>query len=379
MGILSLFTGGKRDRLIASALEPAPLLPATWVDPAPLTRLTIADLYGLELARLPWITRSTALGIAAVAKGRHVITKIAAFPLVDMSGHHPTARPAAWLQQPEAGRPSIQTLQWTVDGLLFYGRAWWIVTDRYADGMPRRFKLVPEHRAEVDHNGRMVRAYGEPVSPGDVIRIDGPHEGLLNTAQDNLRQAVAIEAAAARAADNPVPSVELHQTNEAELSDEEIDNLIDGWAAARRGANGGVAYTSNAVEARVHGAAAEQLLIAGRNTAALNIARAMGLSAWAVDAGWDGTGASMSYQSVPARSRELIEYGLAPYMDAITGRLSMDDVLPAGRWCRFDTSTMTRGTFKERMDGYAAAIAAGIYTAEECRELENGIPQEGRP
>ncbi|MCM3577444.1 phage portal protein [Micrococcus luteus] len=360
------------DRMFPDAL---PL--ATWEESEPLTRLTIEDLYGRP--RLPWVTRSEALTVSSVAKGRQIIAgKIASFPLVAMQGTTTNNRPPTWATHPEAGRPRYQTILWTVDMMLFYGRAWWVVTDRYATGYPSRFRLVPEHNATIDTAGRLTHAFGEPVAAGDVVRIDGPHEGILHTSQKVLRQAVAIEDAASRAADNPVPSIELHQTNEAELTDKEIDALVAAWSAARRGANGGVAYTSQGIEARTHGQAAEQLLIAGRNTAALNVARVMGLSAWAVDASLDGSGASMNYQSVPARSRELVEYGLQPYMDAITARLSMPDVSPEGQWVRFDTTSLTRGTFKERMDGYKAAIDAGIYSREECRAMESNQPMEAR-
>lgn len=382
MGVLQRWFGiGGEAAAVQAAYDrmfPGHLPLATWEDTAPLTHLTIEDLYGVPT--LPWITRSAALAVPAVSKGRQTLAgKIASFPLVTMAGDKAADRPPVWITQPEAGRPRYQTMLWTVDQVLFYGRAWWVIRERYAaNGYPMRFELVPEHRADLDSNGRLIAVGGQPVAAGDVVRIDGPHEGLLNTSQTVLRQAVAIEAAAARAADNPVPSIELHQTNEAELTDDEIDQLIGAWAAARKGRNGGVAYTSAGVEARVHGQAAEQLLIAGRNTAALNVARAMGLSAWAVDAGLDGSGASMNYQSVPSRSRELVEYGLQPYMDAIIARLSMNDILPSGTTIRFDTTSLTRGTFAERMTGYKTAVEAGIYTADECRAMEAGLPMEAR-
>lgn len=366
--------------MLVAAAQDAPLLDTgsdllSWNAEADvLTQVTLDDLYpgavGLPLGR------SKAMSVAAVAKARHLITgKIAGFPLVCMTGHAPTPRPPAWIQQLEAGRPQVETLRWIADGLIFHGRAWLRVAERYADGRPARFELVPEHAATVDKLGRLAQAFGKDVDPADSVRIDGPHEGLLNNGQDRLREAVAFDAAAAKAADNPVPSIELHQTQGEPMTREEIDQLIELWAAARRGANGGVAYTNQAIEAKTHGLALEQLLISGRNLAAVNIARLLGLSAWAVDASIEGAG--LTYNTVPARSRELIEYGLQPYMDAITGRLSMDDLLPNGTWCRFDTARLLRGDMKERAEGYAAMIAAGIYTIEECKAMEREIPLEG--
>ena len=385
MGMATKSLFGRRARLLTAAAGQAPILPAgamelaTWEDTAPLTQLTMADLYGVDYAPLG---RGEAMGVAAVAKGRHLICgKIASFPIVGMSGNETIPRPPAWLGQLEAGRPRFTTMQWICDGLVFHGRAWLLVAERYnsgADaGRPRLFELVPEHCAEVDTAGRLIRANGRDIEDQrDVVRIDGPNDGLLSTGRATLRDAIAIERASSRAADNPVPSVELHQTQGETLDSTEIDDLIARWADARRGKNGGVSYTNASIEAKMHGASAEQLLIAGRNVAALNIARHLGLSAWAVDAAVEGSG--LTYNSVPARSRELIDYGLQPYMDAITARLSMDDILPAGQWCKFDTNQLTRGTMVERAAGYKAMIEAGVLSAEQCKDIEAGIPLEGK-
>ena len=59
-------------------------------------------------------------------------------------------------------------------------------------------------------------------------------------------------------------------------------------------------------------------------------------------------------------------------MDAIAGRLSLDDVLPRGQWCKFDTSQILQGSFSDRMTAYKTAIDAGIYTPEDVRQLEAG-------
>ena len=367
--------GKKRDLLNAAAktslLETSQL--ATWEDQAPLTQLSLTDLYKKDI--LGPVTRSVAMAIPAVAKARNLIcSKIAGFPLVAMTGSKPTPRPASWLSMLEPGRPNFITLSWIVDGMLFHGRAWMHVTKRTADGRPSAMRFVPEWRADVK-DGQLVSIDGVAVKPEDVVRIDAHHEGILNFAADTLREAVDIKNAAMRSAMNPVPTIELHQTGGDQLDNEEIKALVDSWVKARQDKNGAVGFTNQHVELRVHGNPAEQLMITGRNAAALDIARVFGLSAWAIDASVEGS--SLTYSSVPARSRELIENVLQPYMDAITTRLSMDDLLPAGQWCRFDTSQLLRESFTERMNGYKAAIDAGIYTTEECQSLEQGIPLEG--
>lgn len=327
-----------------------------------------------SLDALP-LSRHSAMQIAALARSRNVITgAIARFPIVAMRGTNPLGDQPLLTSQPEVGRPRSVTMTWLVDALFFYGRAWTIAAERDSAGRPSRLQWVPEWFAEVDAYGQLTAAFGKPVQAADVVRFDGPHEGVLNFGSAVLREAQDVEASARNASANPVPSIELHQTGGEPLTTTEIDALTSRWERARRRKGGGVAYTNESIETRVHGQAAEQLLIDGRNIAALNIARISGLPAWAVDAVVSGS--SLTYSNTPSRSRELIDYGLSPYLNAIESRLSMDDLLPRGTWARFDTSDLLRGDFKAQMEGYQIAIAAGIYTAEECRAMQNGSPLE---
>jgi hypothetical protein len=310
------------------------------------------------------------MSISAVAKGRHLIAgNIGRFPLIVMQGASALVPQPTSINQPEIGRSRYTTISWSVDMLIFYGRAFWRVVERNAtDSRPARFEWVPEWAATADDEGNLTSAWGEPVAPGESIRIDGPHEGILNFAADRIREALDIDAAAAHASDNPVPSIELHQTGGDPLDDTQIAAMVGAWHRARK--NGGVGYTNQSVELIPHGQPTEQLLIDGRNWNALNIARSMGLPAWAVDASVQGS--SITYSNTPSRSRELIDYSLTPYMAAIEGRLSLDDVVPHGQWVRFDTTDLLRGDFAARMDAYAVAISSGVYTAEECRAMEQG-------
>lgn len=376
MSILDIF----RPKSVTAALRTDGTIgiaaPDSWLHAgdSPLTQVILSDLFP-DVA-LP-INRSRAMAIPSVAKSRHIITgMIARFPLIHMTGNMPAASQNPLVRQPEIGRPLSTSLTWWTDALLFHGRCWLLILERYQeDARPRRFKWVPEHRAGVDEAGNLVRAFGEPVNPGDYIRIDGPHEGILNFGRRMLREALDVADAAARAAANPVPSIELHQTGGTPLTAEQRKELVEAWAAARtNGRNGGVAYTNQNIEAKTHGQAAEQLLIAARNAVAVDMARLCGLPAWAVDAVVEGS--SMTYNNAPSRARELIDFGLQPYMTAIADRLSMDDVLAAGHWCRFDTTAALSPDFKTRMEGYKAAIDAGIYTADELRRMDAGVPLE---
>jgi Phage portal protein len=379
MGIRTAFrlTAAAGDR---QARQPYPDLANAAEIPVPWSGSNSIPLASFEPDPITayWLThqidRHLAMTVAAVAKGRGLLTgMVARFPLITMQGLNAMPQQPITTMQPEIGRSRNVTMTWTVDALIFYGRAFWRIVQRNpVDGRPIRFEWIPEWAATTDQYGELISGYGKPIAIGDSIRIDGPHEGILNFAAERIREAISIDLAAAKSSDNPVPAIELHQTGGDPLPDIEIQKLVAAWTRARH--TGGVGYTNESIQLVTHGLPAEQLLIDGRNWCALNIARAMGLPGWAIDASVTGT--SLTYSNVPSRSRELIDYSLAPYMAAIEGRLSLDDVNPHGQWVRFDTTDLLRGDFATRMSAYAVAIDAGVYTAEECRAMETAATLE---
>lgn len=361
VGIREWFGFGRRDAVQDGILSP-------W-STSHLEAVTWAHLLDMPEDSRP-ITRADAMAIPAVARGRSLICGQAArLALTAVGAQGPLSPQPSIIAQPERFRARALTMSWAVDAMLFHGRAWLLITERYADGgKPRRLAWAPEHAVGWNPNTGRFTAWGQDVPLDDVIRVDGPHEGVLNYGRAPLRAARALSRAAARAAANPVPSIDLHQTGGDKLSQQEIDSLIDRWMRARSGRNGGVAFTSPTVEAKPLGQAVEQLLIQGRQQAEKECAQLLNLPAWAVDAAVAGS--SLTYSNVPSRSRELLDYTLQPYMDAICGRLSLDDVLPHGTWAIADPGALLATDFQTRMNGYQAAITAGIYTAEECRALE---------
>jgi hypothetical protein len=50
----------------------------------------------------------------------------------------------------------------------------------------------------------------------------------------------------------------------------------------------------------------------------------------------------MTYQNAVESQKQLYYYGAKPYIDCLSQRLSMDDILPRGRFCRVDVSEFIR-------------------------------------
>lgn len=355
-------------------LRAAQVLESPWADSSHLAEVTLAHLYGLEESTP--VTRSRAMRIPTISKARRIIAPgIGRLPLVayDAAGN-PLVDQPAFLAQPEKGITRITTLTWTADELMFYPFTFWQVTQRDWRGFPRFVRHVPREHQAVDERGQLTQAFGEPVRPEDGIRFDSPDSGILTDAADIIRRAIRLYAAASRAEDNPVPAVDLHNTGE-DLTDEEIDALTSRWQAAR--ARHGVGYSSRSLEVRALSTPPENLLLEGRREIALELARAVGVPAWAVDAPIDGQ--SLNYSNRASRNQELIDTALSPYMGAISARLSMPDVTPAGTSVKFNTDALTTPEPGDRYTALKTAIDAGIMTVDEARAMENLPPLEQEP
>lgn len=355
------------DIFLRSVIQPDTVaLASPWSDNSHLETLTLADL-GVAVDQFP-ATRTSAMQIATVAKGRNLIcTSVARMPLIALRNGDPTTTPEL-LEQLEPGVANFITLSWTVDSMLFHGRAFWLITERNTDGTPMHIRYVPESKLETK-DGILVRAFDRPVSPRDSIRIDSNSEGFLNYGSGVIREALEIEAAAREAGASPVPSVVLKaKEGSLDLAPEKIQSMLSQWSANRRKRGGSASYLNATTEIEALGQHAENLLIDARNVAALQVARALGLPEWAVSASI--VGQSLSYSNQGSRNRELL--------DALTGYiLSVEQTLSLffpGLAVKFDTTELLRADTADRYAAYAVAIGSGVLTVNEARSIENLPP-----
>ena len=335
--------------------------------------IVAADLFGSE--PVP-ITREVAMRIPAVARSRNVLCAVAmTLPLVAQTADGPRDPQPDICRVIDRYRPYSITIAWIIDQLLFNGVAWLVVQSRAYDGSIQSARVALPSELKFNPDGWPVAYQNKAYAATDFIQIPCWHEGVLNFGKVAFRQATNLAESAGRAADNPIPSIELHQTNDLTLTDDKIQKLVDSWRSARRGKNGGVAYTPKMIQTIAHGEAAEQLLIEGRKASDVDMARVMGVPAWVIDA--PTSGSTLTYSNIESRTRELLAYGLTPYLTVIEDRLSMDDILPRGVWTSFDTTQALAGDLKTRAEAYQAAEAAGIMTAEQALAQERGTTQLG--
>jgi hypothetical protein len=312
------------------------LIESPWANNDYLASVTLAGLFPDGV--LP-LSRAEAMRVPAVARSRHLLAPtIARLPLRVYRADALVEPQPLWPSRTDGALPPFHRMVWTVDDVLFGGWSLWRC-DRGDDGYPLRTWRVPIDEWSFDpDSGEVVDADGHPFDEQSVILIPGPHEGVLTFGRDAIRDASALQRAARRAGENPVPTTELHQTNDAPMDETDIEKLVGMWVRARQNPAGTVSYTPESIELRTHGQPSEALLIDGRNAAAVDIARTVGLPAAMIDA--TGIAASLTYETQAGRNAEFLDYGLAAYMSAISARLSMDDVVPRGQRTAFDAEEL---------------------------------------
>lgn len=284
------------------------------------------------------LTRAAAMRVPAVKRSRNLIVgSTARCPLVARQGEDILAPGPTWLDRTDGPISPFTRMAWTVDDVLFHGWSLW-AAERDEAGNVSSADRVPFEHWSVSGEGKVL-VNGTEVEDSSVILIPGVDEGWLVNGLDAFRHAATLNAAAAKAAENPSAQIALRQTQGDPLTTPQIEALVASWVAARRGENGGVAYLNQSVDAKELGAYDAHLLVEGRNAAAVDVARTTGIPAIMLDA--NAADNRMTYANVDARNTEFVDFCLAPVMAAIAGRLGMDDVVPAGVRIEFDITALT--------------------------------------
>lgn len=305
-----------------------------------LTAVVWADLTGQEF---DGITRATAMAIPSVARQRHLIAgSLARCPLVEMIRDTPAPEPAPWMQRTDSLVSPYHRMLWTVDDLIFGGWSLWARYNDAAGRLPLDMSRVPTERWRFTKTGGIeTNLSGEwkPARAAEVVLIPGPHEGICNFGAPAIRMARDNAKSASTAARNPSAYLNLHYTGDEPMKPEDRAEMIQAWVAARRGENGGVAYTNKFVEVQELGSHESHLLIEGRNADAVDMSRLISSPAAMADA--TNAGASLTYETTEGRNGQFIDYGVALYADSIVARLSLDDVTAHGRRVAFDFDQLT--------------------------------------
>lgn len=335
----------------------------------------------LTPAFLPKVERDVAMSLPAIIRCRNLIAgTIASIPLhlYRKSTGEELGSPK-WLEQPAVNQPLSVTLAYTVDSLLFYGVAYWRVTELYADdGRPARFEWIAPTRVSffTDSTTSMVTQYqldgsAVPMSGlGSLITFQSLNEGILNTGATIIQQAYRVQRAAYEAAVVPTPTGIIKNTG-ADLGEQEVAALLAQWKSARQ--RGTTAYLTSTLDYQPSQFSPKDMgyvdLIQNLTT---QIARLCNIPAYYLSADENN---SMTYANVQDERKQLISLALQPFITAIESRLSMDDITNSQNYVRFAIDdTFLRADTMTRLAAIEKMIQIGLISVEQAREMEDLSP-----
>lgn len=309
-----------------------------------LEQIVAADVFGTEASP---VTRAEAMRVPPISNARWLIcTPLSRHPLKAYKGDVELETQPGWLQRTAGQVPPQFRMLWTFDDLIFHGYSLWSVR-RGAAG-----QILDAERVPLDgwnfNEAWEIEVDGKVAGLHDVILFTSPQDPLLEAAQVTIRAAGNIEESWAARVRDPIPVMQLKQTEDVDLEDadpedpdsiDEVQEIINDYIEARRTRTGAITYTPYGFDLVPLGTATPELYIEGRNAVAIDVARFTALPASLLSA--SPVAASLTYSTQETGRSDFQDYSLVGWAMAIEARLSMDDVVPAGQSVKFDLTWLT--------------------------------------
>ena len=267
--------------------------------------------------------------------------------------------PDAWFQNPDPNVTRNFIMSFCADDLMFYGRAFWVVTERNAAGFPSAFTWIPAadvttfDQAGPQWWGPSSQIYfqGIQLDTKDVVQFLSPIPALLFTGSRAINTATRLDAAAERFATMEVPAGYLKQTGGEPMSGQELADLAAAWSEARLTSS--VAALNEYVEWKESNIDPSKMeLVSARTYQALELSRVANIPPYLVGA---PTGSGMTYQNAQQARQDLYLFGAKPYIDCIEQTLSLNHITPRGRYIELDVDSYL---YDNDMSGQPVALPA---------------------
>jgi hypothetical protein len=256
--------------------------------------------------------------------------------------------PRTWLRKIDPQLPNNFIMSWTFDDLFFYGRAFWYITSRTADGFPASFTRLPAAMVQtLDQAGpvwfapsKQVVFQGAELDPNDVVQFLSPIQGIIYMSTTAVATALKLEAARYRNASSAIPAGVLRQTGGEPLSAQELADLAGAFNAAREtnqtaALNEFVTYTETLTSPD------KMLLIDSAEFQSKDLARLCNVPLYLCGI---STG-SYAYTTSAEARMDLWTFGVKAYAECIASTLSMNNILPNGSYVEFDVEKYLSGEY----------------------------------
>lgn len=248
--------------------------------------------------------------------------------------------PRSWLRRPDPMISYEALMSWTLDDLMFFGRAFWYITSKTSDGFPASFTRLPAGSITTeDQSGPVwygpsnkVFFQGGELDPSLLVQFISPAQGWIYSSEQAIATALKIEDSRYRNALTSIPSGILKQTGGEPLSAQELADLAAAFNAAR--ATNQTAALNEFLSYEATTATPDKmLLIESAQFSALQMAQICNIPPYLLGV---PTG-SYAYTNSRESRWDLWLYGTKMYAECIASTLSSNQVLPNGTFVAFDT------------------------------------------
>ena len=335
------------------------------------------NIFSLNSAIMPRITRKEAMSVPSVARARNLICgTVASIPLeYYKTSTGEVIAPPRWIKQLSKTQPSFVTLTWLVDSLAFYGVAYLLITERYSeDGRPASFEWIANNRVTftTDVEGIMIKQYyldAAPIDMNDIVTIQGFDEGVLERGARTIQAAVDVERAAALNSAQPQPAGYLKNSG-ADLPPAEVQGLLAAFKRARQ--NNSTAYLTSTLDySPVSFSPKDMMYQDAIRSLSTQVARMMNVPAYLLSSE-DNT---MTYSNVQDERKQFYSLSIEPYIQAIQTRLSMDDISTSGHEVRFAVhDTFLKQDPLVELQVLEKLLSLGLITTEQAMEMSDLTP-----
>jgi len=335
------------------------------ISPQPVTSAAVggyangavgASMIGQYYSYIEGNARNTAMSVPTISRARDLMASVIGCMNLKMyneiwNGQTMEKLPLAprtWLRRIDPMTPNNFIMSWTFDDLFFFGRAFWYITSRTADGYPASFTRLPAAMIQtLDQAGpvwfapsKQIIFNGGELDSANVVQYLSPIQGIIYMSQQSIATAIKLEAARYRNSSSAIPAGILRQTGGEPLSAQELADLAAAFNAAREtnqtaALNEFVTYTETMTSPD------KMLLIESAEFQAMEMARLCNIPPYlaGISVG------SYSYQSSAESRMDLWTFGVKAYADCIAGTLSQNNVLPNGTYVEFDVEGYLTGEY----------------------------------
>ena len=327
----------------------------------PSTNNSGAGMVGLYYSYIEGQARNKCMSIPTVSRARDLMASVIGCMKLQMYNEMwngddmekmPLA-PRSWLRKIDPALPNNFILSWTFDDLFFYGRAFWYILSRTADGYPASFTRLPAAMVQtLDQAGpvwfapsKQIVFNGGELDPNDVVQFLSPIQGIIYQSTQSVETALKLESARNRNSSSQIPAGILRQTGGEPMSGQELADLAAAFQTARD-TNQIAALNEFVMYQELLTTPDKMLLIDSAEFQAMEMVRLCNIPPYlaGVSVG------SYSYQSSSEARADLWNFGVRAYADCITGTLSQNNVLPNGTYVEFDADDYLEGSYTEDAD-----------------------------